>query len=75
MNDKTGEKLLVERFLYYARRIIPNIVLDTIYGKRITYVTEKYFAEDKIEHVSEYEVLELIQKEVYRQVNKNDMRR
>ena len=27
LNDTTGEKLLIEKFMYYARRLIPNYVL------------------------------------------------
>ena len=72
LNDSTGEKLLVERFLYYARRIIPNIVLDTIYGKKVSYVTEKYVAKDTIKLVSEHEVQELVKKEVFNQSNRNN---
>ena len=74
-NDKTGERLLVEKFLYYSRRMIPNLFLDTIYGKRITYVTEKYTPKDTVKLVSEHEVHELIKKEVYNQSNKNNILR
>lgn len=71
LNDMTGEKLLIEKFLYYARRMIPNIVLNTIYNKRITYVTEKYAPKDRIKLVGEHEVQELVKKEVYTQSHKS----
>lgn len=73
LNDTTGEKLLIERFLYYSCRIIPNIVLNTIYNKRITYVTEKYVAKETVKLVGEHEVQELIKKEVYSQLNRNSV--
>jgi len=36
-NDLTGEKLFIEKFLYFSRRLIPNIVLNYIHDKRIWY--------------------------------------
>jgi hypothetical protein len=75
LNDMTGEKLLIEKFLYYARRMIPNIVLNAIYNKRITYVTEKYTPKETIKLVGEHEVQELVKKEVYIQSHKNSILR
>lgn len=75
LNDITGEKLLIEKFLYYARRMIPNIVLNTIQYKRITYVTEKYAPKETIKLVGEHEVKELVKKEVYTQSHKNGLLR
>jgi hypothetical protein len=71
LNDMTGEKLLIEKLLYYARRIIPNIVLNTIYDKQITYVTEKYEPKETIKLVGEHDVQELVKKEIYIQSQKN----
>lgn len=65
--DTTGEKLLIEKFLFFARRIIPNIVLDYLLNKKMLYVSDKYQPTDTIKHVSEHEVKELIKKEVAQQ--------
>ena len=75
MNDTTGERLLIERLLYHAKRMIPNMVLDFIYGYKNIYVTEKYSITDTVKLVSEHEVQELIQKEVYKQSHNNSTRR
>ena len=65
--DTTGEKLLIEKFLFFARRIIPNIVLDRLLNKKVLYVSDKYQPIDTVKHVSEHEVKELIKREVLQQ--------
>lgn len=67
LNDETGERLLFEKLLYYARRIIPNIILNLLSGDNVVYVTQKYTIRETIKHVGEHEVKELIQKELYKQ--------
>ena len=66
INDSTGERLLVEKLLYYARRIIPNIVLDNIEGKRTQYVSDKYQAVDTVRLVGEHQIQDIVRKEVRR---------
>jgi hypothetical protein len=63
-NDLTGEKLLVEKFLYFARRIIPNMILNTLYDCQMNFVNEKYRIIETIKVVSEHEVKEIIKKEL-----------
>lgn len=75
LNDTTGEKLLVEKLLYYSRRIIPNIVLNTIHDRSVTYVTEKYTPNDTIKLVGEHEVKKIVKDEVYNQFHQEDMNR
>lgn len=65
--DTTGEKLLIEKFLFFARRIIPNIVLDYLLNKKMLYVSDKYQPTDTVKHVSEHEVKELVRREVRQQ--------
>lgn len=65
--DTTGEKLLIEKFLFFSRRIIPNIVLDYLLNKKVLYVSDKYQPTDTVKHVSEHEVKELIKREVMQQ--------
>lgn len=68
--DSTGEKLLIEKLLYYSRRMIPNIVLNRIMGKQITFVSDKYMPEDRIHLVGEHEVKEIVRNEVQLQMKK-----
>ena len=62
--DSTGEKLLIEKLLYYSRRILPNIVLNRIMNQQISFVSDKYVPEDRIHLVGEHEVREIVSNEV-----------
>ena len=64
-NDITGEKLLIKKFLQYSYRLIPNFVLNHIYGKTIIYSGEKYVPVDTIKLVGEHTVKEMINKQLY----------
>lgn len=68
--DTTGERLLIEKFLYYARRMFPNFVLNKILGKEIAFVSEKYVPETRIHLIGEHEVYELVRQEVQNQLRK-----
>ncbi len=63
LKDITGEKLLLEKFLYYARRLIPNIVLDNILKRRIQYVSDKYQPTDTVKFVGEHQIQDIVKKE------------
>ena len=65
--DSTGEKLLIEKLLYYSRRILPNIVLDRITNNQVLFVSDKYVPESRIHLVGEHEVKEIVSKEVRKQ--------
>lgn len=67
LNDETGERLLFEKLMYYARRMIPNMVLNKIYDQNIVYVTQQYTEKEMVKHVGEHEVKELIKRELYAQ--------
>jgi len=66
--DSTGEKLLVEKLLYYSRRILPNIVLNRIRNRQVTFVSDKYSPESRIHLVGEHEVKEIVSNEVRKQI-------
>ena len=66
--DSTGEKLLVEKLLYFSRRILPNIVLDRIVGEHISFVSDKYRPDDRVRFVGDHEVKEIVQEEVTKQL-------
>lgn len=67
MADDTGERLLVEQFLTVARRMVPNLALNRIYGRPHIYVTERQGILDLKRDWSKKELVELIQ-----QVQKSD---
>lgn len=65
LSDETGEKLLYEKLMYYSRRIIPNLILNKLYSKKITYANQAYVENETIKHVGEHEVKELIKQELF----------
>ena len=71
--DSTGEKLLVEKLLYYSRRILPNIVLDRIVGEHISFVSDKYVPDDRVRLVGDHEVKEIVQGEVAKQIRNHHL--
>ena len=64
LKDTTGERLLIEKFLFYARRIIPNIVLNKIVENDVQYTSKKYEPADTIKLVGEHQVQEIVRKEL-----------
>lgn len=72
LNDETGERLLFEKLMYFSRRMIPNFILNKLYGNKTIYVTQKYTPKETIKHVSEHEVKELIKHELYEQVKRKN---
>ena len=64
LKDTTGERLLIEKFLFYARRIIPNIVLNKIVDNDVQYTSQKYEPTDTIKLVGEHQVQEMVRKEL-----------
>lgn len=68
--DSTGEKLLVEKLLYYSRRMLPNIVLNKILKKQVFFVSDKYIPEERIHLVGQHEVQEIVTREVRSQMKK-----
>ena len=57
--DNSGERLLVKKFLYYARRMLPNYVLNTICGE-VNYSFSKYKENDTVNRLGAHEVQEMI---------------
>lgn len=47
--------------------MIPNYILNEIYGNKKIYVNQKYTPKETIKHVGEHEVKELIKQELYDQ--------
>ena len=70
LKDTTGERLLIEKFLFYARRIIPNIVLNKIVENDVQYTSKKYEPTDTIKLVGEHQVQEMVRKELNARMEK-----
>lgn len=58
--DDSGEKLVVDKFLETARRILPNMILSKIEGQNYSFENRKYAAEDRIKVLGEHEIKDLI---------------
>lgn len=71
--DSTGEKLLVEKLLYFCRRMLPNIVLDRIVGEKISFVSDKYVPDDRVRLVGDHEVKEIVKEEVSKQIRSHQI--
>ena len=72
--DNTGEKLLIENFLHYACRLVPNFIVNYIYNKTVVYSNNKYTPTDTIKLVGEHQVQEMIKKEIQEQNERLVMR-
>lgn len=66
--DSTGEKLLIEKTLYYSRRLLPNAVLNRILGINISFVSNKYVEDNRVHFVGKHEVCEIVDAEVENQL-------
>ncbi len=64
INDTTGEKLLVEKLLFFARRMIPNYVLNCIIDDKVQYSHNMYSENSTIKLVGEDRVQELVDHKV-----------
>ena len=74
LKDSTGERLLIEKFLFFARRMIPNIVLNRIVDDNVQYTSKKYEPIDTIKLVGEHQVQEMVKKEVDNRIEKEAIR-
>lgn len=70
LKDTTGEKLLVEKFMYFARRLIPNFVLNALLDNTVQYSSGRYGATDTIKLVGEHQVQEMVERNVKRELER-----
>lgn len=70
LKDTTGEKLLIEKFMYYARRLIPNYALNKLLGSTIQYSSSRYTSTDTIKLVGEHQVQEIVEQRVKSELGK-----
>ena len=70
-NDISGEKLLIEKFLYYSRRLLPNLALNYIMNNRIVFVNETqgftdnslYMTKDEVKSIAKEEFRKMMDRE------------
>ena len=63
-NDITGEKLFIEKFLYHARRLLPNLILNRLYNEKLYFVTEQMGFIDLTSSTSKEEITEITRQEI-----------
>lgn len=73
LKDTTGEKILIEKFLYFARRLIPNYVLNKIIGDKVQYTSGKYSEIDTVKLVGEHQVQEMVERQIKNQFEKQSI--
>ncbi|WP_418557991.1 YaaC family protein [Longibaculum muris] len=64
LKDTTGEKLLIEKFMYYARRLIPNYALNNLLERPVQYSSNRYTVTDTTKLVGEHQVQEMVERKV-----------
>lgn len=70
LKDTTGEKLLVEKFMYYARRLIPNYALNKLLESTVQYTSSRYTVTDTIKLVGQHQVQEMVERKVKSELEK-----
>lgn len=73
LKDITGEKLLIEKFMFYARRLVPNYVLNNLLENTIQYSSSRYTATDTVKLVGEHQVQEMIERKVKNELDKQNI--
>lgn len=73
LKDTTGEKLLIEKFMYYARRLIPNYALNKLLESTVQYSSSRYTATDTIKLVGEHQVQDMVERKVKSELEKQYM--
>lgn len=65
--DTTGEKNLIEKFIYMSRRQLPNLMLNKIFNKNHLYSADIYKDIDNRVMLNKEEILSLIREEMIHQ--------
>jgi len=72
-NDISGEKLLIEKFLYYSRRFLPNLALNYIMNNRIVFVNETQGFIDNSLYMTKNEVKSIVEEEFRKMMDRERM--
>ncbi len=58
--DESGERLVVEKLLSTASRFLPNLILESMYGYRMQFITEAQGTTDLTTSLSKAEVENIV---------------
>lgn len=70
LKDTTGEKLLIEKLMYYSRRMIPNYAINLLMDEEVQYAYNRYTPKDTVKHVGVHEVKEIVQEVVKNEIDR-----
>ena len=70
LKDTTGEKMLIEKFIFYAGRMLPNYVLNILVENTVQYSSDRYLENDTVKLVGEHQVNDMIEKSIERALEK-----
>ena len=62
--DTTGEKLLIERFIFLSRRLLPNYILNFLLDKNIYFITEHEKTTNISDKTSKDEIQTIVKEEL-----------
>ena len=72
--DKSGEKLLIEKFLITVQRQIPNLALNLISNSSSLYVSEVYGITDLTSVYTEGDIQEIVQEKLNKIIKERNLR-
>lgn len=72
--DTTGEKLLIEKFLFFARRMLPNYILNHIANEKVQYTSNRYSEKNTIKLVGEHQVQEIVERKLQEQFDRHQIK-
>ena len=72
-NDISGEKLLIEKFLYYSRRFLPNLALNYIMDNKVVFVNETQGFIDNSLYMTKNEVKSIVKEEFRKMMDRERM--
>ena len=62
--------MLIEKFIFYAGRMLPNYVLNILVENTVQYSSDRYLENDTVKLVGEHQVNDMIEKSIERALEK-----
>ncbi len=72
--DTTGEKRVIEKFLFVCQRYLPHLALNFIYGKRIVFVNEMDGVIDRTRDIQKSDIKDIV-RELLQDMRNEDAQR
>lgn len=69
-NDTSGEKMIIEKFLDYIKRSLPNLILNFIYKKRIRFINSSQGFQDLSSLLTTEQVEQIARDEIKKYVDR-----